>query len=575
MAIPTGTRLISYNGKCYKIIEKVGAGGIATVYKASIEEPEHDKLSIMAVKVMHEHISHKPQFMEHFIAEASILSTVKSEHIVKFFDTGEYGDEKLKFLVMEFVQGETLDKLIEQRSQPFSAFETLQLMRQVSKGLQDAINTGEIIAHRDIKPENLKIAPGNIVKILDFGIAKSAEKTALTLSGVVGTPTYMSPEQIKDEEINSKTDIYSLGCIAFEMLTGRKPYEGKNVPQIAMKHVTSPIPTIEREDVAPDIKQLVRTCMAKNPEDRPTPAQLIDHIDKIIASEESEIVSIPDLSPDPPKTTLNTGHEQESQARLNVEAGQQGNAPGSKSAIPYLLPEVPPSPTIAQRIRNLPRWIMVVAPLLVLLMLGSGFILLRRPPTTLSATATLTPTSIKLAVPPASDAPIPPSPSDTPTPMPPSPTTTFSPSSTPTPLSPTDTPSPVSPTPTDIITPTYGASSPPLSCSVILKTPNYLHFVTAEEVKLEWSSTYGLGSNDYYVLEFFTMDGQFLDGTTLQKSYSIKPANWPAWPNRDKEWMKVTENNNYQWSVGVQLGSGDTAKRLCQSEKRVFLWPLK
>ena len=255
----------------YEIIEVLGKGGMSTVYKA-----RHTSMSkIVALKVLQTHLANDPLSLARFKQEASACSKLTHAGIAAVYDYGE-GDN-MPYIVMEYVEGATLSQLIRHEN-VLSEERFLHIFQQVSSALVHAHEQGVI--HRDLKPSNIMITcrDGNDqVKILDFGIAKlvDASETAqhLTQTGeLFGSPLYMSPEQCSGSRIDARSDVYSLGCVMFEALTGDVPFRGASVVETIHKHVSSSPPSLTAPQLSEYTKQkielIILRCLAKNPNER-------------------------------------------------------------------------------------------------------------------------------------------------------------------------------------------------------------------------------------------------------------------------------------------------------------------
>jgi serine/threonine protein kinase len=278
----------------YKIYDEVGEGAAGSVYLARDQE----EARIVAVKVVHRHLTKDGQFMERFQREASILAELKefeSPHIVRLYDFGE--EDGMVYIVTEFVEGRTLAEILAARG-PLDIDEALVVARQVAECLE--ITSRKNIVHRDLKPANLMITPEGTVKVMDFGIARGLMYTGLTSTGVLGTPYYISPEQAEGgKDLDSRTDMYSLGVCLYQMLTGEPPYTGDSPVELIIQHVEAPIPSVrdKRPEIPLSVDEIVRRCMAKEVEDRyATPADLIAAIDQALKGEVAEAVAKPPVS---------------------------------------------------------------------------------------------------------------------------------------------------------------------------------------------------------------------------------------------------------------------------------------
>ena len=262
----------------YLLSRLIGQGGFAEVYSAVQLSVGRD----VAIKVLSSSLNDQPHLISRFEAEAKIISKLKHPNILKLIDFGTTADERL-YIVIELLEGRPLDHVLADGAIDQKRF--AHWLKQICGALQEAHKAG--IVHRDLKPSNLFLETINeqdFVKVLDFGIAKIAD-TKQTVSGVImGTPNYMSPEQIEARSIDRRTDLYSLGVIAFEALTGQAPFSGNTPVMVMYKHAKQAAPQISQIDdsVHPALTALVEALLAKKTEDRPKDAaQVIDFLDAI------------------------------------------------------------------------------------------------------------------------------------------------------------------------------------------------------------------------------------------------------------------------------------------------------
>jgi predicted Ser/Thr protein kinase len=251
----------------YKIYDEVGAGGFATVYLGR----NLDSNEIVAIKVLGEQFTREPRYVERFRREAGLAERLRHPNIVRILD---YGVESgMNFLVMEFVEGLTLDKMIARKG-GLPIDEVLSYVDQICAGLQAAYEVG--VVHRDIKPANLMITPSGTVKIMDFGIARMDTMSGLTQSGVfMGTPRYISPEMAKGTGADIRSDLYAVGLLTYEMLTGEAPFDADNPWAVLRQQIeVEPVPLHElRPDVPPWLEAIITRAIAKDPDRRfQTPA---------------------------------------------------------------------------------------------------------------------------------------------------------------------------------------------------------------------------------------------------------------------------------------------------------------
>ena len=246
----------------YEVLEKLGHGGMASVYKA-----RDTKLNrFVALKFLSQELATDDIARKRFVREAQAASALNHDNICVIHEISEF-DEGRMFIAMPYYSGKTLDKLI-----PKGGMEVNQvkdLTSQVAEGLAKAHESG--IVHRDIKPGNIIITDDGVAKVLDFGLAKLSRDLTLTSSGTtIGTPTYMSPEQWTHSMVDHRSDIWSLGAVTYEMLTGNHPFEAMYEQLLAYEIINEePQPISEtRGDVPPQLEKLVLKALAKQREDR-------------------------------------------------------------------------------------------------------------------------------------------------------------------------------------------------------------------------------------------------------------------------------------------------------------------
>ena len=247
----------------YGLEELVGEGGMASVYRARDTVLERQ----VAIKVLHEQYSSDPEYVERFRREARAIARLSHPNIVTVIDRGEF--EGCQFIVFEHVPGETLKDVI-RREGPLPVERAVALTHQIARALGFAHELG--IVHRDVKPQNVLIDQEGTAKVTDFGIARALDvDEGLTESGtVLGTSDYVAPEQASGEQVDERTDQYSLGVVLYELLTGEVPYPGSNPMAVAMRHLRDPVPSArgKRSEVTPRVDAIVGRAMAKRPRDR-------------------------------------------------------------------------------------------------------------------------------------------------------------------------------------------------------------------------------------------------------------------------------------------------------------------
>jgi eukaryotic-like serine/threonine-protein kinase len=271
----------------YRVEDLLGRGGMASVYLARDAELERP----VAVKVLAEHLADQRDSHDRFLREARLAAQLSHPNIVQVFDVGE--ENGRPFIVMECVAGSTLADELKERGR-LAPEEVADLALQICGGLEHAHAAG--LVHRDIKPQNLLLRSDGTVKIADFGIARAAESTRLTQMGsVLGTAAYLAPEQALGEEVTASADIYSLGCVLYELLRGRTPYVFKTLPELVVKHRQEEIEPLRevRSEIPERLEAAIMHALARNPDYRPESA----------AAFAEELTS---ASPDPPTRPLPT-----------------------------------------------------------------------------------------------------------------------------------------------------------------------------------------------------------------------------------------------------------------------------
>ena len=250
-------------GDRYRLQLRIAIGGMGEVWQAE------DELILrqVAIKILKEEYLSDPLFIERFRTEAKSAALVEHEGIANVYDYGE--DTNAAYLVMELVPGESLSRVIE-REKKLPDTRVLDIMAQTSRALGAAHARG--LVNRDIKPGNLLITPDGKVKITDFGIAMVGDQVPLTKTGqVMGTVQYLAPEQATGKPSTPATDLYSLGVVAYEALSGKRPFTGENQMAIAMAHINEMPPALP-ESIDPRVQNLVLSCLAKKPNQRPESA---------------------------------------------------------------------------------------------------------------------------------------------------------------------------------------------------------------------------------------------------------------------------------------------------------------
>ena len=281
----------------YKILESIGQGGMGKVYLV-----EHQQMGKkMAMKLLHRELASNRDIARRFRREALAISRLTSPHTVQVFDFGQgaYG----MYLVMELLRGEDLGKLI-YREEKLTLARTIDLLSQAATALEEAHAQG--VVHRDLKPENLFITQAHNgsehLKILDFGLAKlqSAANEETGHGRLLGTPYYMSPEQIRGGDIDARADIYAMGALFHKMLTGEPPYKAESPLGVLSRHISDPIPKLR--DKLPGVhsgaQRLLESLLAKDPNKRPKDVKEVKRMLQALALE-VETPSPPEKEPEP------------------------------------------------------------------------------------------------------------------------------------------------------------------------------------------------------------------------------------------------------------------------------------
>lgn len=275
-------------GDRYEILDKIGTGGMSDVYKAK----DHKLNRFVAVKVLKQEFSENTNFVSKFRVEAQAAAGLMHPNIVNVYDVGE--EEGTYYIVMELVEGITLKNYIEKKAR-LSIKEAISIAIQVSMGIEAAHNNH--IIHRDIKPQNIIISKDGKVKVTDFGIAKAATSNTIT-SNVMGSVHYTSPEQARGGFSDEKSDIYSLGCTMFEMLTGHVPFDGETTVAIAIKHIQEEMPSPREyvSEIPISVEKIILKCCQKSPDRRyQDMGKLIVDLKKSLITPDEDFVTMIDV----------------------------------------------------------------------------------------------------------------------------------------------------------------------------------------------------------------------------------------------------------------------------------------
>lgn len=275
----------------YELEELIGGGGMADVYKARdclLNRP-------VAVKILHEEFKQDKEFVDKFQREAQAAARLSHPNIVNIYDVGVADGEH--YIVMEYVPGRTLKDRIRQEGH-LSVSESLRVAREIAEALAHAHANN--LVHCDIKPHNILMMADGHAKVADFGIARAVTESTMTYSGnVIGSVHYFSPEQAKGTMITPKSDVYSLGVVLYEMLTGKLPFTGDNPVSIAVKHLQEePVPVRQIDPaIPPVVEAIVSKAMSKDPAMRPTSAELVQDISQAERMLMAGSQSMPQMAP--------------------------------------------------------------------------------------------------------------------------------------------------------------------------------------------------------------------------------------------------------------------------------------
>ena len=247
----------------YKILRVLGRGGMGVVYRA-------EQVSIhraVALKVLAPNLAHERTLVKRFLREGRIAAKIEHANVATVYDVGE--EEGIHFILMEYVRGKTLAQVIAEEGR-LEILRSLRVAEEIANALSAAHKLG--IIHRDIKPDNIMLGTNRELKVMDFGLARAqSSNTNLTVTGdTLGTPRYMSPEQVRNDELTPQSDLYSLAVILFEMLTGKVPYTADSSFGLMMKTVKEPFPAIRKyhRAIPKRIERLVKKLAEKHPGDR-------------------------------------------------------------------------------------------------------------------------------------------------------------------------------------------------------------------------------------------------------------------------------------------------------------------
>lgn len=292
-------------GERYRIESFLGDGGMAAVYKAYDPNLRRD----VAIKLIHPHLSRNPEFVRRFEEEATAVARLRHPHIVQVHDFDQ--DNGVYYIVFEFVEGESLQAVLRHHAEshnPFPIERVLKIGAEIGEALAFAHEEG--LVHRDIKPANIMFNRRDEAILMDFGIAKMDDAAQHTATGMVlGTARYMAPEQVMGEKVDARTDVYALGVVLFEMVTGRSPFEADSAATLMMKHLNAPIPDLRqlRADVPPGLIRVINRALAKDKSARfQTAVDLVTAIRELIGSDSGTATAKSPVLPADDRTVVET-----------------------------------------------------------------------------------------------------------------------------------------------------------------------------------------------------------------------------------------------------------------------------
>ncbi|MGA2926890.1 MAG: protein kinase, partial [Solirubrobacteraceae bacterium] len=249
----------------YRIVSRLGSGGMADVFLAEDQQLGRK----IALKLLHRRFSEDPGFVERFRREAQSAAGLQHPNVVSVYDRGAY--DGTYYIAMEYLPGRSLKQLIRQEA-PIDPVRAIDITAQILKAARFAHRRGVI--HRDLKPHNVIVDDSDHAKVTDFGIARAGASDMTETGSIMGTAQYLSPEQAQGHAVSAGSDLYSVGVVLYELLTGRVPFDGEAAVTIALKHVSEPPPSprMITPSVPPELEQVVLWALNKNPADRPADA---------------------------------------------------------------------------------------------------------------------------------------------------------------------------------------------------------------------------------------------------------------------------------------------------------------
>jgi beta-lactam-binding protein with PASTA domain/predicted Ser/Thr protein kinase len=349
--VPTDTLI---DGR-YRVLHRLGAGGMAEVYLAQDSQLGRE----VALKLLYRRFSEDPDFVERFRREAQSAAGLQHPNVVAVYDRGEW--DGTYYIAMEYLRGPSLKQLIRE-SAPLPALRTIDIAVQILKAARFAHRQG--IIHRDLKPHNVIVCDGDHIKVTDFGIARAGASDMTETGSIMGTAQYLSPEQAQGMAVSPASDLYSVGVILYEMLTGHVPFEADSAVTIAIKHVSEAPPPMRQynPDVPPELEQVVLWALNKDPADRPATADAL--IDALTAARSAITAGTPS------ERTASFAAVAAAAVAVEPPVGLADANPESSFVAPPPSGDTPP-PEDEEESRRMP-WAWIIAGLVVLLIAGGA-----------------------------------------------------------------------------------------------------------------------------------------------------------------------------------------------------------
>jgi len=369
----------------FEILEEIGRGGMATVYRAR----QKNISRVVAIKVLPSALLHDPSFYERFTREVDVIAHLEHPHILPIYDFGEF--EGTPYIAMRYLGGGSMAQMVRRGLPPVNTI--IKPFGQVAQALDYAHQQG--IIHRDLKPANILLDERTNAYLSDFGIAKVLNSN-LTGSAIIGTPAYMSPEQAHGLPLDARSDIYAMGVVLFELLTGREPYEAETPVALLLKHINEPMPSVRqfRPEVPPEVEQIVFAATAKNPNDRfPSAGDMAQALEDAMPHSSTR-TRVPHISADTPTLVQDTPGRI---TPLPLQMDQPTITPPPMAppplTAPAYVPQVPPAsasqPPAKSSRRTLPFIIAGAAVIAVVIVGGILIAITSQPPAPIFVTPTV------------------------------------------------------------------------------------------------------------------------------------------------------------------------------------------